>query len=50
MGSRPRWAACFGDPAEAHRLGEAARERVRAESLGIRLLADDARLIGNLLD
>ena len=40
----------LGDPAEADRLGEAARERVRAESLGIRLLADYARLIGDLLD
>jgi trehalose synthase len=40
----------LGDPAEAGRLGAAARERVRAESLGIRLLADYARLIGDLLD
>jgi trehalose synthase len=39
----------LGDPAEAHRLGEAARERVRAGSLGIRLLADYARLIGDLV-
>ena len=43
-------ARLLGDPAEAGRLGEAARERVRAESLGIRLLADYARLIGDLLD
>ena len=39
----------LGDPGEADRLGEAARARVRAESLGIRLLADYARLIGDLV-
>ncbi len=39
----------LGDPSEALRLGEAARERVRAESLGPRLLADYARLIGDLV-
>ena len=39
----------LADGAEARRLGEAARERVRAGSLGIRLLADYARLIGELV-
>jgi trehalose synthase len=39
----------LGDPAEAGRLGEAARERVRAGALGIRMLADYARLIGDLI-
>jgi trehalose synthase len=39
----------LGDEDEAGRLGAAARERVRAESLGIRLLADYARLIGDLV-
>ena len=39
----------LGDPPEARRLGEAARERVRTESLVIRLLADYARLIGDMI-
>jgi trehalose synthase len=39
----------LGDPVEARALGAAGREHVRAYSLGIRLLADYARLLGDLL-
>jgi trehalose synthase len=36
------------DPEEGRRLGEAARERVRRELLGVRQLADYAQLIEDL--